>query len=805
MAGLLAVVGTGVFLWPILFGGSCSLAFGTDDVRIDLRPWARVDAGGALGAINPATPDVVGLVLPGLVAAQQALASGGAPWWDEGQLLGHPSAANMPFPVTYPVAWPLLAADVDPVTLLDLFLFFHTVVALFLSYRACRELGARAPFACAGAVGFALSAWMFTRWHCPQMLWASVWWPGQLVALELLRRGKVARAVLEGALFTALALLAGFPQVGFVMTGSIAVLALVDRELRTARRLATLGVMLGAGFALAAPQLAVSSSAFAASLRSNHETRVATAQRGLDPASLVGAVLPGFFGHPPDFATADPPAPTMERWLPQRRWLRDELQNNVTENALYPGVLILLLAAVALGRHADPRARRLALLAASTVAAAIVVPRLASSVPQLAAFAAGNIKRALALPAACLPIAAALSLQSLARGQGRVPVRASAALTALVVALVLLGSWVDDPQAQRFSADLRSEGARQLLFIAASLLALFVAFRARPDRWFARVAPWLPAAILAVDLGAQALAYNPFVPQPSEAYPTTRTTDALAARGGRVAVFGGGIQHLLPAGAALHGVRSVGGVAPMLPRRSIELLECVEPGLVEHRDPRLVPPFRQPESRDHPVLDLLGVETIVFTDPAFADTSGLPLLFEHHQEALAAVTRPRAGPRAFRCAGARVAASPAERLELLAARDFPVHRTVLLERAPELALPEVAPSRASAVPVRRERDRGGDSYVLDAAGEEPGVVVLTEAWDPGWSVRVDGEAAALHIVDHALVGVCVAAGAHEVVFRYEPPGWRSGLLVSLSVSLALAGLALASVRQAMRRKTHDAH
>lgn len=77
----------------------------------------------------------------------------------------------------------------------------------------------------------------------------------------------------------------------------------------------------------------------------------------------------------------------------------------------------------------------------------------------------------------------------------------------------------------------------------------------------------------------------------------------------------------------------------------------------------------------------------------------------------------------------------------------------------------------------------------------PGVLILSDSDDPGWSVHVDGDAAARLTVFHALRGVRVPAGQHTVVWTYSPPGFRLGVALAF-VGLALLGLVQFGFRRA---------
>jgi hypothetical protein len=783
-AALACAAGAVLLFAAPLFGGRSTLSFELSDPRLDVRPWARpAPAGEALPRINPLTPDIDMFVLPGMVRIRQLAQQGAPPWWDGGQLLGYPLLANLPSPIFLPTVWPTFL--VGPVTALDLLLALHTAIAAFLAWRAARMLGAGTAAAAVAAVGFPLTAWMTTRWHLPHIHYTTAWWPGALCALEWLRRGRRARGVAEGGLFLGLAMLSGFPQVGMLLALGTLALVVLHPDLRRRATLAGAGLAVLLGLLLSAPQLAVSGSAFAGSLRVTDVARAATARQVLAPGALAGALFPEFFGRPSDFA---PPAPPLQDWLPQRLLLSDAVQDNPVENALYPGLLLLLLAPVLLRRRrddgraapSDRTGRALLALGAGAVLACLAWGPLLAAAPALAKLGAANTKRLAVLWAAALPFVGALSLQALLDGRARLPVATGAVLLALVVAAPLAARALDDPAAPAFVAALDGQALRQGTLLLGCLFGTALAVRSP------RFA-WLPALLLAVDLATAAWAFNPF-PRQHEPFPATASLRALAGRQGRVAVLG--TPNVLPgSAAATAGLRCVHGVAPMVPARAAELLGCVEPGLVDPEDPRVVRPFTRRESLTHPVLDLLGVDTVVHADPGLAAATGWEVLFEHEQENLAALARPGAMPRAFLCGGARVVAGREERLRWLADPAAPVRRTVLLEEAPELALPQ----EGELLPARVTASRA-DRHAVSIDAPFAGVLVLTEGVDPGWTATVDGRPARVHAVDHALLGVVVPAGAHEVVFGYHPPG----LLPTLPLALAALG-ALALLAWRVRR------
>jgi hypothetical protein len=88
--------------------------------------------------------------------------------------------------------------------------------------------------------------------------------------------------------------------------------------------------------------------------------------------------------------------------------------------------------------------------------------------------------------------------------------------------------------------------------------------------------------------------------------------------------------------------------------------------------------------------------------------------------------------------------------------------------------------------------------------EGAGYLVVADAMlQPGWSVTVDGHAAALVAADGAMAGVYVPAGAHEVAFSYLAPGQVAGVAISSVTAAIMIGLLVYDVRRHRRDEEPD--
>ena len=115
-----------------------------------------------------------------------------------------------------------------------------------------------------------------------------------------------------------------------------------------------------------------------------------------------------------------------------------------------------------------------------------------------------------------------------------------------------------------------------------------------------------------------------------------------------------------------------------------------------------------------------------------------------------------------------------------------------------------APTRGAgghgAVRVVREANAG---VTLHAELPRRSLVVLDDAWAPGWSVRVDGESTRALRADVILRGVVVPAGTHEIAWSYRVPGLRAGIALSAVGLLALATWATWAPAGRRRRRRRD--
>jgi len=141
---------------------------------------------------------------------------------------------------------------------------------------------------------------------------------------------------------------------------------------------------------------------------------------------------------------------------------------------------------------------------------------------------------------------------------------------------------------------------------------------------------------------------------------------------------------------------------------------------------------------------------------------------------------PRALPRTFVADGVRIATG-SNALAALVDQGFDPAREVVLEGG--VAKPP-GPSPPGSSRIGSSRT---DRVLIHAELDRPGYVVLLDAFDVWWRASVDGVETPVERADVAFRAVRVGPGKHEIVFRYESPPIRLGLIWTLlAAALAMA-------------------
>jgi len=755
-------------------------------------------------------------------AMRGALQRGELPLWEPKAALGAPLFAQSMFGALYPPHW--LAFAIAPETAFGWIALLDLVLAGLGVYLFARELGLGFGAALVGAAVFQTAGFACANLHDSMKVEAGLWLPWTLFATERLARGG-ALAPLGLAASVAFSFVAGFPPIAMFCSLAAVVYALA-RARRSSPAVpflarASLGIALG--IALAAVQWIPMLEARAESSRPERADPVHAAD-GVALGAAWTLVAPEIFGRADEAVFA--PANAAVWWAAASGERELAANANLLEWNLFAGALALSLAAAAL--CARPRA------AAFPAALALLALGFAQGWPGIAWLRAlpgldlGSPARAGVLAWTAWAWLAALGAEALIAGEKSAR---AAPIAAACFAALGLGLWLSavDPGewtlglpielARRFRVELefvqrllppeeiaraaygvRDSGVALACFAALGLCCTAgIAFRARRPRW----APaWLALFAVAAAEGAW-YARAHLVPraQAVPLLPPSASMAALreAAGDGRVLRLDeseSGIGEVLdlarPNLPQAYGIADLSPYIVFTPRRSVELWSAVDPRSLWRGG---ISRVSSAELLDHPVLDVLRV-TAVLSRRELAHPRLEPVLA---RDGFRVYRRTGVPPRARVVASAVESRGLAGPIEILSAR--------LSDPARQVVLPPDAPARQLSGEVARgtvELEERGTGALLVRTRDTPrGWLVIADAWYPGWRATVDGRAAPILAVDHALRGIALEAGEHEIELVYAPASLRLGALVSAS-ALALVLVWTLRARAAARLATPSA-
>jgi hypothetical protein len=466
-------------------------------------------------------------------------------------------------------------------------------------------------------------------------------------------------------------------------------------------------------------------------------------------------------------------------------------------HAFYAGALSLLLAAAAVLRR--PRAERV-VFAVVGLGAALALAGV-EPVTTLVSFFRGptKIDKLFFYAAFCVAMLAGFGLDDLAegaRGRSRAVLTAAVAIFAFPVVWALadgvvsfdhLGAGIGrafgsgaaslaHPASASEIADIRVGALVSWLVFGGVGLALVwarVTERLRSSSFVLAAVVLIAVDLLRVDVG-----FNPAIATPAAVQPTTPALSYLTAhRPSRFAGVNGtnllGLPPLAPNVAISYRLYDARGYDFPVDRRFARLWsENVAPVPPE---PRFS--FPEPTPRALRALGLLSVSSIV-TD-AGSDHPGLRPAYDGADATI--YSNPYALPRAFVVGAQRVVAQEAA-LRAVTDPGFDAGRAAVTERA-IAGLPTT--EAAGFVGRARFTSYEPERVELAASASQPGLLVVTDTYSPGWRAEVDGRDVPLHRVDYLLRGVPLPPGHHRVVLTYSPASVRVGLLVSIVTALVL--------------------
>jgi hypothetical protein len=752
--------------------------------------WAAVTAAGALVPFAPAAlgvrtlsrHDTERLYAPVRTLVVEELRAGRLPLWNPYEGTGKPLFAEGIHSVLHPVS--LLGALLAPASV-DFLILGYLVVAAVGAFALGRVLGASAPASAAGGLAYALSGY-------------SVSMTGNLVFLAgaaslpwLVAGARAAGAGLRGsevwaAAATAVAFFSGDAQAALV---GLALGLAAASEAGGTRGGARAGAGMGAGLLLSAIQLLPTRELLPLTQRALELSAAEKTAWALAPWRLAEWIVPGLARG----ALSAIPAGASGAWL-----------GFPFAESVYLGAPLLVAAALAFGPGADPARRRTALLLGGAAALLLWLAlghqlgarALLDGIPVWNRFRYSE--KLMAPLGLCLCALGALGIDAFGRSAPSPRLRRGLAAAALVIAAALAALLAAPDAAARLATDLLGDAGPfhaatltgGLPHLVLGLAALAGASLLRTERarmlGLALLVAAAPAA--ATPLGARLSPRRDPSPAPLDREPGAPPPRVVQARSPLFELqesqswFHEYALHeaalLFPAYNVAARVDALDSYGALEPAR-LRALRAAGPATYRRF---AATHLACPAPRDRSGADRAP-------PPPFADGGRLAWRDPSGQVELWATPH---RPWAFFAERAIATAGPQEATRLL---------LDLVTRGEDQAvvLEGAAPEGTSPGSVLRV-DRGTHAVAVEAESAGPALLVVQDAWWPGWRASIDGNPAQLLPADLLVRAVRWPPGRHRLEMVYEPPALRAGLALSgVGVALTL----LLAVRAGRARRAGE--
>jgi hypothetical protein len=243
---------------------------------------------------------------------------------------------------------------------------------------------------------------------------------------------------------------------------------------------------------------------------------------------------------------------------------------------------------------------------------------------------------------------------------------------------------------------------------------------------------------------------------------------------------------------AYHGLQSIGGYSPA----KLKIYQTMIDSCL-YRGPDPAFPLNMS------VVDMLNVKYLVAQGRLPEDR--FELVNVDQTKRTLTYRNPHALPRAFYVSKAVVAANDVEVFRYLDSPQFDPSQTAILQTPLPVS---ISPPDSGVEPkIVRYESR---TIVLATEVSNPTLMVLSEVYYPaGWKAYIDGAETEIFRTNTVLRSVVVPPGKHEVVFRFDPPMYRIGWLLT-NCAWGLAGVCILvglwripAVRTRFRRRSGE--
>lgn len=540
----------------------------------------------------------------------------------------------------------------------------------------------------------------------------------------------------------------------------MAVAYIIYRSIQEKKMLFFPFLFLFAGVGIALPQLVTSYHAF--SLSNRVESFITNA--GIPFHYLITAFAPDFFGNPV----------TRNDWFGQ-----------YAEWSSFIGVIPLLFAFLAIAKKETRKKGLFFILASvflfflalhtpiSTLFYQLHIPVLSTSVAT----------RTIVLISFSFSVLAAFGFDWLFDEKRKIRLK-DVLVIVIPAVLFLFAIWVFVLQGTFPDPMYMATAKRNIIIPTALLLMGMIGMCIRPyikHNWIF-ILSFLLVILTCFDLYRFASKWMPF-DERAFVFPQTPVSVFLSQKVGNDRVFGNAGNEFFGS----VGLPSIEGYDAMYQERYAEFISAAADGTIQPLERSVVTISRGGTYTDR-WLSLLGTKYILHKKSDGRNVWVFPHWnYEHYKQIYQddqyeVLEHTQALPREYLVSDYQIKTDAQEIIHALTNSETDIAKTVVLETQPDVQL---TGTNGSVTVVDRGTDRV--KYLVETDG--PQILVVSDAFDPGWRASINGKEAPILRANYAFRAVVVPEGSSTITFQYIPQGFWESVFVSVMI-LSILGIGL---------------
>lgn len=721
------------------------------------------------------------------------LRQGMLPLWNPYNFSGYPHMANWASAIFYPLHLIMLVlGEVESFIFLKASSIF---LAGMFTYLYLRNIGQKVLSSMFGAVAFSLSAtmliWGYEIW---QSAHSFLWLPLLLFGIEKLTETKKRIYIIPISLAIGFSVLGGYiqPTIYLLMLGGTYSLLKIFTKENKSKIIDLLNIFVAfvLGFGLSAVQIFPGVEGYLLSPRSLVQLKELNISFLLPLNQVVTFLVPDFYGHIATF-----------NWLLKR-------PGQYYENMIYVGLVPLIVSFIAIN---SSKLRKLTIfffawgiisflmtldIPTSRMVYELSIPFLSSAIPIRIVF----------VLAFCISVLSSIGLGWWIDEKNLKKLVISLIPISFIfvgIGIYILNAKNSNLQISGFPQDWVNTPFRNYvypaLFFVASIAFLII------GQVFVRVKLIIAVLLIGLTIASSYLYFNKYAAfsEKSFLYPNNSLLSFISANSGFDRYWGYGSANIANNYATIYKFYSPEGYDPVNIVYYNELLSSSRKGKYEgifsRSDALLYPvtnfPFEKADDSRYKLMDLLGVKYVGFEKGELEKISKErinPQRFKkiYDENNFIIYENMNSYPRAF-IVGEQIVKEGKDAIGFFYSSSFNASRSAIVDERLPIESGEGMANIVTYKPSRIE---------IDANASSPSLLVLTDAYYPGWEALVNNVKSKVIRVDYGLKGVVVPEGESKVVLTYNPLSLRGGFVVSV-ISIILLSFIYIYGRKNKRNKS----